>query len=596
MVKMKGGQPKYFYEMTDHLGNVRTVIGSSYTDNFVATMEPANATKESRQFVDITSTAITYTSANTTSGGSYVSRLNAQQNGSIAPHIVGPGIIIPVAPGDVISASVNGYFETGTYSNTNLPIPTMVAALVGALSGVTPGDPSVLQSSMTTTYTSDPLIAGELGNSNTTVPHGYLNMVVFDGNLNYVTSNQSMSQAVGFQANATAGTKIPLSFSNIPITSPGWAYIWVDVNGADNNFVYFDDLSISQLHSPYVAGGDFYPFGLTMDDRLIKSERYRYGYQGQFSEYDSLTKTNNFQLRLYDPRFGRWLSPDPYGQFVSPYLAMGNDPVSGTDPDGGLCCLSAEELGEAFSLAREEEMGVAAALTRSSNATMLSGVKIIDSYTMESMMWDASHPMPQTVSSAESTFDAYSHVGGIPDWRTGATFDPRNVIKPMEPSFFRTWGSSTNFLAKASFSVVDGIYVTAQFFTPWRTTKHIDGYPTVGWDKANAFASTAPFFFSFGTSSLSTAPSRTYTIYNAQGDLWKFGVTDANFVRMNQSLAEAGAGATARYSNAIMPKWEAHLMEKYLRSLHFNSTGTWQILGMKIPYPRSFITGKPIKP
>jgi hypothetical protein len=31
----------------------------------------------------------------------------------------------------------------------------------------------------------------------------------------------------------------------------------------------------------------------------------------------------------------RWISPDPYGQFSSPYLGMGNNPVSGVDPDGG---------------------------------------------------------------------------------------------------------------------------------------------------------------------------------------------------------------------------------------------------------------------
>jgi uncharacterized protein RhaS with RHS repeats len=42
-----------------------------------------------------------------------------------------------------------------------------------------------------------------------------------------------------------------------------------------------------------------------------------------------------FQLRLWDGRIGRWLSPDPYGEFDSPYLGMGNNPVSTIDPDGG---------------------------------------------------------------------------------------------------------------------------------------------------------------------------------------------------------------------------------------------------------------------
>jgi len=31
----------------------------------------------------------------------------------------------------------------------------------------------------------------------------------------------------------------------------------------------------------------------------------------------------------------RWLSPDPYGQFTSPYVGMGNNPIMSVDPDGG---------------------------------------------------------------------------------------------------------------------------------------------------------------------------------------------------------------------------------------------------------------------
>jgi len=366
MVKIKSGQPKYFYEMKDHLGNVRTVIGSPYQDNFLATMEPANAPTETKQFVDITSTAIPYSSANTTAGGSYVSRLNALQNGNTAPHIVGPGIVLAVSPGDVISASVYGYYEGGYgFGPNNLPVATVTAALVAALSGVTPGDPGVLSSSMNSAYQGP--FATELTNSTAAVPHAYLNMIQFDGYLNFDSSLPS--QAIAY-SNPTPGTKQQISFQGVPITKPGYVYIWVDVTGNSSNYMYFDDLSVSQLHSPYVAGGDFYPFGLTMDDRQIKSERYRYGYQGQFSEYDSLTKTNQFQLRLYDPRFGRWTSPDPYGQYSSPYVAMGNNPVSGADPDGGFCCAGiAEEFAELG------EMGMRDAVLL--NESMLSSINVL---------------------------------------------------------------------------------------------------------------------------------------------------------------------------------------------------------------------------
>ncbi len=44
-----------------------------------------------------------------------------------------------------------------------------------------------------------------------------------------------------------------------------------------------------------------------------------------------------FELRHYDPAIGRFVTTDPYEQFHSPYLAMGNNPVVSFDPNGGLC-------------------------------------------------------------------------------------------------------------------------------------------------------------------------------------------------------------------------------------------------------------------
>jgi hypothetical protein len=42
-----------------------------------------------------------------------------------------------------------------------------------------------------------------------------------------------------------------------------------------------------------------------------------------------------FELRLWDGRLGRWLTVDPYGEFFSPYVGMGNNPINLIDPDGG---------------------------------------------------------------------------------------------------------------------------------------------------------------------------------------------------------------------------------------------------------------------
>ncbi|MEL6867006.1 MAG: RHS repeat-associated core domain-containing protein, partial [Bacteroidota bacterium] len=79
---------------------------------------------------------------------------------------------------------------------------------------------------------------------------------------------------------------------------------------------------------------DYYPYGMVMPGHeQASSPRYRLGYQGK--ELDAKVGLYAFQLRMYDPRLGKWLSPDPYDQHWSPYLAMSNNPVSFIDPDGG---------------------------------------------------------------------------------------------------------------------------------------------------------------------------------------------------------------------------------------------------------------------
>jgi RHS repeat-associated protein len=87
---------------------------------------------------------------------------------------------------------------------------------------------------------------------------------------------------------------------------------------------------------------DFYPHGGILPGRnYVSSNAYRYDYQGQ--EKDPETNWSNFELRMYDANLARWMSPDPYGEFHSPYLAMGNNPVSTIDPDGGKTVAMAPE-------------------------------------------------------------------------------------------------------------------------------------------------------------------------------------------------------------------------------------------------------------
>ena len=85
-----------------------------------------------------------------------------------------------------------------------------------------------------------------------------------------------------------------------------------------------------------LASYDYYPFGMKMPGRCFEgSVNHRHGFQGSHTENDPETGLSHFHLREYDARIGRWLKTDPYNQFASPYVGMGNKPINGVDPDGG---------------------------------------------------------------------------------------------------------------------------------------------------------------------------------------------------------------------------------------------------------------------
>ncbi len=111
------------------------------------------------------------------------------------------------------------------------------------------------------------------------------------------------------------------------------------VNEHEQQPAYFDAFEI--VHKPnaekltVTSWTDYYPFGKVAKTACSGAGAYRYGYQGEFAEKDGETDWNSFELRQYDSDIARWLSVDPYGQYWSPYVAMGNDPGNQVDADGG---------------------------------------------------------------------------------------------------------------------------------------------------------------------------------------------------------------------------------------------------------------------
>lgn len=137
---------------------------------------------------------------------------------------------------------------------------------------------------------------------------------------------------------------------DVTVPADGSMYIYManesDVSAA--TAVFFDEFVIIHKKSTkslrVTEVTDYDPFGFILEGTRYVDEGQpvnRYGYQGDYAEFDELIGWNRFSGRgNYDPRLGRWHSVDPkaYARPMhGPYVAMGNDPI--VNLDGGYVCL-----------------------------------------------------------------------------------------------------------------------------------------------------------------------------------------------------------------------------------------------------------------
>jgi RHS repeat-associated protein len=545
-----------FYELTDHLGNVRAVIGETLDAEFMATMESELEGLEEEQgfknlepsgagsYANHTPAQVEIDNETYTIGNpDEVNRLNNRPGGVATPDPIGTGIMLWVHPGDVINAEVFAKYTNFDAENTNL-----LAGLAGFLTETFGKGPIVDGSIFNVVNNPEFAALPAWADLDDTQPRAFLNYLLFDNN----------SKLVDFDfAQVTDAAEVPetiidhqherLALENITIEKEGFIYIYVSNESDQNMEVYFDDLRITQKYSDIVAGGDFYPFGLEINDRQITRDNYRHGYQGRSSEKDGETGWNHFELREYDPVIGRWTSKDPAGQYYSPYVGMGNNPVSRTDLDGGV---DGEDGGS-------DDWGPSPESLQ---------LQLVFAFSKASIT-----PIPRNYGGDGSgSFMDYTMYG----------VDMVNQINPIA----NAWNAISGYLTGHDMlgnrmSNVDATYAAVSVIPIGKLGK--------------VFQLTESVLIS--TSSASFKLARTYTIYDGKGKLFKFGVTDPFFIRYNISKALAGPHAKGRYSS-VMYKYEAHIMEKYLRSLHYTSTGITTLRGMKVPYPIDLITGQIIKP
>jgi RHS repeat-associated protein len=267
---------KYEYELTDHLGNVR----SAFTSSKLAYLTTSFDGNQSHDYFIRAYNSIDNTVNNGSSPGSSI----------ITDNTHGGGVFnIEIHPGDLINSSFYAKYLTAT------------------------------------------------------PPHAMLVYDFFDENGNQLGAMWRATPVVSGQNQFSLHNALPYVF-NAP---PGKYYVSIYFWSIDNSPVWFDDLSFIIIPFPGNNSGldvpvqlsltDYYPHGSVMPGRNVVSNiNNPHGYQGEYSKRDLETNLNSFDLRQYDPVVGRWKTIDPFGQFNSPYVGMGNDPVNNIDPTGGL--------------------------------------------------------------------------------------------------------------------------------------------------------------------------------------------------------------------------------------------------------------------
>jgi RHS repeat-associated protein len=315
---------EYNYFLRDHQGNTRVVLQTNPgTQVYTATMETENQSAncntdpsgENCKFLNMNSSSLLASPGNTTPGGSKAYRMNSTYN-------IGPAKSIKVYPGETFSISVYSYYTSTSGYTAGSGLMAAAAGVFGGVSGAV-GDPGSIYSSMTTNN------FGALGFGSyrgTSAPSAYLNYIIFDKDFNLISG-----QATPMPATPNAPQLITVS--NTSVSELGYVYVYLSYDNAAGGDVYFDDLKITVKESAVIQVNNYYPYGMVSDTWLREGEiDNAYLYQGK--ELIAQTGWHDFGSRMYYADLGRWLSADPADQFASPYLGMGNLPMSGTDPNG----------------------------------------------------------------------------------------------------------------------------------------------------------------------------------------------------------------------------------------------------------------------
>ncbi|CAL1518549.1 DUF6443 domain-containing protein [Chitinophaga sp. MM2321] len=343
--KNANGKLVYDYFLSDHLGNVRTVLTeetnellyrATHEDNPQPT--PIIPERETFSFpvnIDVIPSGHKFYDYQGVTNRRYV-----KLNGSVVDRRIGTGKVLKVMAGDKIDVSALYYYQQNSPANNtaNMTPAEIVNQLINVLLGpvtVIPNGHGNLMTSIASGVTLNKdnftsfISNTQEDNPSSSVPKAYLNYVLFDENLNFVNG--------GARRVEQPDEVLPL-LGHLDITKNGYLYVYL--NNESPSDVYFDNLVIKHTTGPLLQEDSYYPFGLQI--RNLSSKALNRMQNNQL--FNGIDKLDEFELELYtafyrtlDPQIGRWWQVDPAEEKyagISPYNLSNNNPANFSDPLG----------------------------------------------------------------------------------------------------------------------------------------------------------------------------------------------------------------------------------------------------------------------
>jgi len=258
--------------------------------------------------------------------GTHVFRNSNTVNGGL-----GMNTFLGVNKGDTIKASAYAYYNDagGSYN--------LAAGLIeGALFGSFGANYGVEGANVSQTNFDDAFASGTaLGNrsSSSTEPQAYINYLVFDKEMNFVTASftQITSASNGAMAQVTATDYIADREGYVMV------YLSNETQGSEL-VVSWDDLNVYHGKTNVVFTSDYYPFGLTFNNyqrTASTPQNWRYNHKERQTDFN--LNWDFFGARIHMPEIGRFTTLDPMADVFSsysPYNYAQNNPIRYVDHNG----------------------------------------------------------------------------------------------------------------------------------------------------------------------------------------------------------------------------------------------------------------------